>query len=65
MRSALVAYLFEHWEVVVTILVLGLAAWGVLRLVTTIAERRRAQEEAVRSRELDAEMAKIRETLKG
>ena len=64
MRGMLVAYLIEHWRVVLTILAVGLAAWGVLRLFTALAEGRRAREEAVRSRELDAEMAKIRENLK-
>jgi hypothetical protein len=65
MRGMLVAYLIEHWRVVLTILAVGLAAWGVLRLFKTMADRRQAQEEAARGRELDAEMAKIRETLKG
>jgi hypothetical protein len=64
MRVLAFQFVLEHWEFFAAATAAGLAAWGVLRLFTSIAAARRAKEEEARSRELDSEMAKIRATLR-
>ncbi|MGE0740661.1 MAG: hypothetical protein AB7O98_04900 [Hyphomonadaceae bacterium] len=63
MRALALEFLIEHWRFFLGALVFGLVAWGGLRLILTAAAARRAKEDAARSRELDAEMARIRENL--
>jgi len=63
MRGMAIAFVIEHWPFFLGFIVFGVTAALILSGIRKLAAARRAKEDAVRDKALEAELAQIRQNL--